>query len=180
MAKHKKNNDSNFHIVYIFLILIFVAGITFLTLSMFVPKKQSENTQNTTVNETEQKAKKEESQNNNSETNNQTPKQNEDEPEADEKSLNASITMNEVSDGKYRLRVTVYELLESGNCSLHMESSRGDTVDRTAKIINAGASSSSCEGFDISTSGISSGSYNFSVKITSGERTKTLTGVIQI
>ena len=183
MKKPKSRYSSSFHIIYIFLILAFVAGITFITLSMFVPKKQKDSGSNlnTTTNETEKQNQTNNTQTENKEeNNNQTPKQNEDESDADEKTLNASITMNEVNNGKYTLRVTIYELVSSGNCTLHMESARGDTLDRTARIIDAGANSSSCEGFDIATNGISSGSYNFTINLKAGEKSKTLTGIIQI
>ena len=181
--KSKKTDDrsSNFHLAYIFLVLFFVAGITFLALSMFLPKKQNsdDDALSTTVNTTEQTSSST-STSASDPAADKTPKQNEDGSDAAPDSINASITMNKISGEKYMLRITIYELLDSGSCELYMENSNGSSVKRTAKIIATGADSSSCEGFDIAKSGIEGGTYDFTVKLTSGEKSNTLKGVIKI
>ena len=181
--KKQKKKYGELKFGYIFLILIFVAGITFLGLSIFMPKKvkTDDDGLSTVVNETEKKDDpsevKEKNEGDNPE---KTPKQYEDPGETDKTKINASITKNEVVDGKYYLRITIYEILGEGTCKLHMETDKGDSIDRSAKIIEAGADSSSCEGFDIPTSGISSGSYKFTVTMTSGKKTGTIKGTIKI
>ena len=61
-----------------------------------------------------------------------------------------------------------------------MKSSSGDYLKRTANTFNDGATSASCEGFDVLTEGISSGTYNFTIKATVGRKTGTITGIINI
>jgi hypothetical protein len=186
--KHQKNTSS-FRISYIFLILIFVSGLTFLALSMFLPqKKTSDNDSlNTVTNDTEQQFT-EPGRGGSDEDDNEaeqaaqekTPKQNESGSDTPTGSINASITKNEVVSGKYMLRVTIYELLNSGSCELYMENTNGSSIKRSANIVATGADSSSCEGFDISTSGIDGGTYNFTIKLTSGEKASSITGIIKI
>ncbi|MCR4932881.1 MAG: hypothetical protein K6A29_01670 [Lachnospiraceae bacterium] len=186
--KNRRKNKKDFSFAYILVLLAFVAGLTFLLLSIVMPpEKKDEAPLNTAVNETELKKKekeifeKKEEKNEEDENPDKTPKQNEDEPEPSKNELNVSITKNEVINGKYQLRVTIYEeLREVGDCSLEMKSANGDYIKRTAKTINAGADSSSCEGFDISTEGIATGNYSFVLKITVGSRSNTLNGSIKI
>ena len=179
-SKKAKKQSGELNFGYIFLILIFVAGITFLGLSIFMPKKNkgNNNTLSTVVNETEKKDTPESK--NEGEDPEKTPKKYEDDDETDGSNINASITVNDVSDGKYTLQIMIYGLLSEGTCKLHMETANGDTVDRNAKIVTAGPDSSSCDGFNISTSGISSGTYNFTVSLTSGSKTGSVKGTIKI
>ena len=181
MKNRKHKRESNFKIAYTFLILIFVAGITFLTLSVIVPSKEkgNDNAVNTVVNKTETEKQSNTQSGNTEDPTDKTPKQYED-YEKDENNLNASITMNEVNNGKYTLRVTIYELLSSGTCELEMKTNSGDSLRRSANIINTGADSSSCEGFDVLTDGISSGTYNFVVSLKSGDKTGSVEGTIKI
>lgn len=182
MKRNVRKTESGIKFIHIFLILIFVAGMTFLCLSLFVPAKKKDNNSNldTTINETEQKQdadKKEDEQ----EDPNNTPIQYEGEKENDPTKISASLTKNEVIDGVYKIRVTIYELINDGTCKLHMESSNGDSLDRTTKISIMGPDSSTCEeGFDIPTNGISSGKYDFSVTFVAGSKTGSVSGTINI
>lgn len=182
MEKRVRKSESGIKFIHIFLILVFVAGITFLCLSLFVPskKKTDDNSNlNTTVNETEKK--NEENKSDDSEDPDKTPSQYEGEKPTNSSTINASITKNEVVNDVYMLRVTIYELISEGTCKLHMESDHGDTLDRTTNIVTIGADSSTCEeGFDIPTAGISSGKYDFNVTFVSGSKTGSVKGTINI
>lgn len=181
-SKKKQQKSGELKFSYIFLVLVFVAGITFLTLSIFMPKKEKEDDNNpsTTINETENKDSSENVKAGEGENPDKTPKQFEGDDETDKAKINASISINEVSGGKYTLQVMIYELLSEGTCKLHMETNNGDSVDRSAKIVTIGPESSSCDGFEIPTSGISSGTYDFSVTMTSGTKTGSVKGTIKI
>ncbi len=185
--RNVRKSDSGIKFIHIFLILVFVAGITFLCLSLFVPQKNKteEPSLNTAVNETEKKnnenKKNEEKDNKEKENPNNTPAQYEGEKPTSDTKINASLTKNEVINGTYMLRIEIYELLSEGTCKLHMESDKGDSLDRTAKIATFGPDSSTCEeGFDIPTNGISSGKYNFTITLTSGSKTGSVSGTINI
>ena len=189
-----RKHETSFKVICILLGLAFVAGITFLCFSLFIPPKnrEIEKPLNTIV--TKPEAKNSESKETPSkeaetplEDPNKTPKQNEDDGKTvtNSNELNLSLTKNEVvtSQGRqvYQTRLTIYELLnETGECVLEMKSSNGDYLKRTAKTFNDGANSASCEGFDVLTEGISAGTYNFTIKVTVGKRTGNLSGIINI
>lgn len=178
MRRNARNPESGIKFIHIFLILIFVAGITFLCLSLFVPSKKKDDgpTLGTAVNETEKKNEQKDENNPD-----KTPAQYEGEKPNDASTINASLTKNEVVNGTYMIRITIYELINDGTCKLHMESDKGDTLDRTTKIVTIGSDSSTCEeGFDIPVSGISSGKYDFSVTFSSGSKTGSVKGTINI
>jgi hypothetical protein len=184
--KHKKQKN-NFGFIHIAIILVLVAGLTILALSLFVPSKKKDNDEpkplDTAINETEKKKeeKKKEEQKDEGDNQDKTPEKYDGEKPESKDSFNASITKNEVVSGYYKLRVNIYELVSEGTCKLHMEANGGkDTLDRTAKIVNAGPDSSACEGFDIPTNGISSGTYKFTVTISNSSKTSTVEGTINI
>src|SRR5574344_1225038 len=90
------------------------------------------------------------------------------------------ITKNEVVNGKYYLRVLINEVLEdSAKCKLEMSGPNGSSLSRSASVAN-NPGSSSCEGFDIPTSGITAGNWTFTVNVTSGEKTGSVSGKITI
>ena len=182
--RKNKNNKNSFSLVQVFLILAFVAGMTFLCLSLFLPSNKKEDKPvNTVVNTSEKKEpqkpenKKKEDEGENPD---KTPKQNEDKPETNSKEINLSLTKNEVVNDKYMIRVNIYEEVADGTCELEMKTAKGDYLRRSAKVIEAGADYASCEGFDIQTAGIASGNYTFTIKVTIGERSKSLNGTINI
>lgn len=180
----KKKQTKNFSFVYILLILIVVAGLTVLVMSFLVPPKKKDidtTPMNTAINETEKKQeeKKKEEKIDNGENPDKTPEKYDGENPISSDSFNASINRNEVSNGKVVIRVGVYELVE-GTCTLHMETADGSTVDRTAKLVNAGPDSSACEGFDIPVDGIAKGTYKFTVTIKNDAKKSVLNGVITI
>ena len=180
----KKKQTKNFSFVYIFLILIVVAGLTVLVMSFLVPPKKKDvdtTPMNTAINETEKKQeeKKKEEKIKSEENPDKTPEKYDGENPISIDSFNASINRNEVSNGKVVIRVGVYELVE-GTCTLHMETTDGSTVDRTAKLVNAGPDSSACEGFDIPVDGIAKGTYKFTVTIKNDAKKSVLNGVITV
>lgn len=180
----KKKQTKNFSFVYTLLILIAVAGLTVLVMSFLVPPKKKDvdtTPMNTAINETEKKQeeKKKEETIDNGENPDKTPEKYDGETPISSDSFNASINRNEVSNGKVVIRVGVYELVE-GTCALHMETTDGSTVDRTAKLVNAGPDSSACEGFDIPVDGIAKGTYKFTVTIKNDAKKSVLNGVITV
>jgi hypothetical protein len=185
MTKRRRKSREGFKYILIFCVLILTAGATFFAMSIIAPAKPTKKVDNSNVLSTAVNN----DQNNNDtgrggsdggDNPDKTPKQYEDPKPESKDSFNASITKNEVVNGKYMLRVNIYELVNDGSCTLHMETANGDTVDRTAKIVIAGPDSSACEGFDVPTSGISSGAYSFTVVIASSLKTSTVKGTIKI
>ena len=163
-----------------------------MTLSLFMPKKvKNEDNEpvDTVVDGTEREEKKtvekktteKEKTEEETDTNpEKTPKQNEATPKKAANKIDADIAINDVSDGTYTLQISIYDLINTGSCKLHMESANGDMIDRTAKIVTIGPDSSSCDGFEIPTSDINPGKYNFTVIMTSGNKTGSVKGEIAI
>lgn len=147
--------------LYIGFVLLFSIGITFLILSIVIPPKTEDKTTSTTVNTTEL--------------------ENKTSPSTTGDELSVTLSKNEVTNDKYSVRVTIFEVLEeTGTCTLEMKSSKGDYVKRETKTVSAGPESTSCDGFDIKTEGIASGNYDFTLTVTVGDRSGQVKGNIKI
>ena len=182
-----KKQKSSFGFLHIFVILALAAGITIICMSLLMPPKKKETDDpkplDTAVNETEQKQREEktkEEKKEEGENPDKTPEKYDGENKVSKETFNASITKSEIVNGKFILRVSIYELVNDGTCKLHMEEKHGSMLDQTAKIVNAGPDSSACEGFDIPVDGIASGSYTYTVTMTNGQKTTVLNGSIAI
>lgn len=101
----------------------------------------------------------------------ETPKQYEGDNPNTDKSLTGIINYKSVADGNLTLRVTIDQSLTAGTCSLKLTSA-GKTVTRSASIIT-NPSSSTCEGFSVPVSELSSGQWAIEITVTSGNRTGT-------
>lgn len=186
MTKQRRKSKEGFKYLLIFCVLILTAGATFLSLSFLAPAKPTKknddsNILSTAVNNDQKKTNEPGRGGADGGDNpDKTPKQYEGSKPESKDTFNASITKNEIVNGKYMLRVNIYELINEGTCTLHMETVNGDTVDRTARIVIAGPDSSACEGFDIPVSGISAGAYSFTVSISSSTKSSSVQGTIKI
>ncbi len=111
-----------------------------------------------------------------------TPRQYEPSSEKSDK-INASITFNSVNknSNKYQLRIAIYEMVgNNGLCKLKMIPKNGNTIIREAKIIQSGANSASCEGFDIPLKDLVPGEYNLEIEIAFNNKTSKIADKIKI
>ncbi len=91
-----------------------------------------------------------------------------------EASLTGFVSYSSVVDGSLLIRVTIDQALNSGTCELTL--SRGNaSITKTSNIV-ANPSSSTCNGFDVSTSELNSGTWTILIHITSGSKTGTISG----
>ncbi len=182
--RNGRKKQSSFGFIHIFLILIFVAGVTFVCMSILMPAKEKNDDNGPIDTETpitSYGGSDIGKGGDDTENPDKTPKQNEDDQNTDSDTIDFSITKNEVVGDKYMLRVNIYEDVKtSGTCILEMKSSKGDYLKRTATVIEAGAEYSTCEGFDIQKSGIASGDYTFTIKVEIGDRSRTISSSIKI
>lgn len=89
-------------------------------------------------------------------------------------SLTGFISYNSVTDGNLTIRVTIDQTLSSGECKLTL--TKGSvSVTKTAAIV-ANPSSSTCSGFDISTSELGTGAWDIKINLTSENKSGTITG----
>lgn len=83
-------------------------------------------------------------------------------------SLPIEINFNEVQNNNLVLRVTINKTLASGTCTLQLSKAGSTSVTQTAPII-ANPSSSTCRGFNVPTANLASGIWNAKITAKSGE-----------
>ena len=93
--------------------------------------------------------------------------------------LTGVITYAGVSGGFLRIRVNIDQYLEGGTCTLALRK-EGASIYSAETRIAASASTATCEGFDVSASGLESGSYTVVIYISSGERTGEIDGEVKV
>jgi len=110
----------------------------------------------------------------------QTPKQYEtpdDKTNAPTSSIVGTLNTN-LTNNTLQIRVTVPQLLGTGHCTLTLTRG-GDTLTKNAAVVN-NPSTSSCGGWDVPLSNLSSGTWNIDVLITSGDKSGHITGEVDI
>ena len=108
-----------------------------------------------------------------------TPIQNDGDDPNTKDSLTGVITMAEASNGMVHIRVNIDQYLSSGTCKLDMHSDSGVTFNDNAVIIPT-ASTSTCEGFDIPVSNLTSGHWSININLETSDKTGVITGDINI
>ena len=89
------------------------------------------------------------------------------------------ITYAGVSGSNLMIRVNIDQYLNGGNCSLTLTKDGNSVYTASASIIDS-ASTSTCEGFNVPVSGLSSGKYNIVININSGEKTGIISGEVTV
>lgn len=90
--------------------------------------------------------------------------------------LTGVITYAAKSGENLSIRVSIDQTLGSGTCDLTMTSGSA-TYTATAPVIQSGATTSSCEGFDVPVSELSAGAkWGINIKISSGDKTGLIAG----
>lgn len=104
----------------------------------------------------------------------QTPSQYDGEDPNDSEEITGYISYAAINYDHLSIRLTINQYLSSGTCNLTMTSG-GTTVTRSADI-DASASTSTCQGFDIPLSDLPSGAWQITVRITADGKSGTITG----
>lgn len=94
------------------------------------------------------------------------------------RSLSGSISYQAVVDGQLILRTTMDQMLTSGTCTLVLKKA-DRTVTKTSQII-PNPSSSSCAGFSVPLTELGAGKWLIDIRVSSGERTGTMTSSITL
>ncbi len=94
--------------------------------------------------------------------------------------LSGVINYKAVTNGSLSIRTTIDQKLSTGTCTLTLTNkTTGKTVTKTADVF-ANPSSSTCKGFDVPTSSLSSGTWNISISVRSGSALGTITGQVSL
>ena len=112
-------------------------------------------------------------------TSDKTPKQYEGENANNYTDLTGAITYAEVSGTDLIIRTTIdQELPTSATCTLTATSGNNSITEQSGIINNP--SSSSCEGFTIPTSRLSSGTWQLEIKVTGNNKSGIITGEVTL
>lgn len=112
-------------------------------------------------------------------TSDKTPKQYEGENANNYANLTGAITYAEVNGADLIIRTTIdQELPTSATCTLTATSGNNSTTEQSGIINNP--SSSSCEGFTIPTSRLSSGTWQLEIKVTGNNKSGIITGEVTL
>ena len=188
--KRKNRNKKWFYIVGGLVILAVIGGIGVVIWQNNQPKKD---TQDAKVEEVKEERKQSEIA-----TSVKTEDQNSGETDAAEKAvaekkvvqydgedpnvaeeLSGVVTYAGVVDGKLMIRVNIDQYLGEGKCELVLSRDGGEIYQTKANIVG-GASTATCEGFDIPVMELSSGKADIKVKLSSGGKTGTIKGEVNI
>ena len=91
--------------------------------------------------------------------------------------LTGTITSANKNGTKLQIRVSINQYLTSGTCALTL--SGPQTVTASANLISV-ASTSTCEGFDLDAANLPSGTYQITIKLTSGSQSGTISGEVTL
>lgn len=89
-----------------------------------------------------------------------------------------TITAANQNGNLLQIRVLIETLSTSGTCDLTL--TQGSKSVTKSSDIQANASSSTCKGFDVAVSGLTSGVWNITIKVTIGSQISTTTGTVTI
>ena len=93
-------------------------------------------------------------------------------------SLTGSINYLSVIDGNLTVRITINQVLSTGSCTLTLTNGN-KTVSRSSSIVQ-NPSSSTCDGFNVPVSELSSGKWKASVSVESDNRKGTFTSEVNV
>lgn len=101
-----------------------------------------------------------------------------DDPNASE-SLTGVITYSSINDGVLSIRVNIDQYLTEGTCNIYLTQNESTLYSDSVAIIDA-ASTSTCEGFDISLTEEMTGSIQILIDIFSGEKVGQIAGGVDL
>ena len=93
--------------------------------------------------------------------------------------LTGAITYAGVSNGTLRIRVNIDQYLSGGTCELGLITD-GGKVYSTSVGVSDSASTATCQGFDVPTSGLPTGDYRIEVIVSSGDKTGIILGEVKL
>ncbi|MBR2831250.1 hypothetical protein IKE83_02730 [Candidatus Saccharibacteria bacterium] len=93
--------------------------------------------------------------------------------------LTGALTYVSVVDGMLRIRVNIDQFLAGGSCELVLRNGGGILYNEVTRIVDT-VSTSTCEGFDVATSGLPVGAAEIVIYLSSGEKVGEITGRVEL
>ena len=183
MTAKKRTRKSRKWISRLFFLLLIVAACV---LCYFVwdayfrdksPKGDDPKQQDSSV-ETKTDDKKEEDKTEQKDEKEKVPQYDGDDPNT-APGLTGAITYTGVSNGYLRIRVNIDQYLAGGTCKLKLLGSGGASYEETVDIVDS-AATATCTPFNVATTKIPSGKVSISILVTSGAKTGTIEGEVNL
>ena len=93
--------------------------------------------------------------------------------------LTGVVTYAGVSGNKLMVRININQYLSGGSCKLSLVRN-GATAYEDVAAVTAGAATSTCEGFDVPVSEITSGKYQILVEVTTEGKAGVIKGEVEV
>ena len=93
--------------------------------------------------------------------------------------LSGAITYAGVQNGTLMIRVNIDQYLDSGSCELNLKNNNVDVYSSTARIVG-GASTATCEGFDVPTNVLTGGLFEIVITLNADNKTGLIKGEVNI
>ena len=93
--------------------------------------------------------------------------------------LSGSVTYAGKLNENISVRVNIDQFLNEGSCKLSILSNSETIYEENAQVVSS-ASTSTCDGFDFSSSAFAPGNYNIIIRIISGEKSGSIKGTLEI
>lgn len=107
------------------------------------------------------------------------PTQYEGEDPNEQEELSGSVTYAGMMNGNVAVRVNIDQFLSEGNCELSVVKGTEIVYNENTRVVSS-ASTSTCEGFDFYSPAMTPGKYSVIIRVTSGERSGLIGGVLEI
>lgn len=181
MSKHKKTNQKSKYIIITIVVLLLAGVAGFLICQKILPQPSQEDNKNTfsiSAEQSEPKLEQSSQDSKDDESGGKTPIQYEGENPNKAAELSGSINSARVTGDNLVIRVNIDQFLSNGTCDLTLAS--GDKKFTSSTDIEAMVSTSTCDGFSIPVSKLSSGKWNIKIKLSSGDKIGEITGEAEI
>ena len=93
--------------------------------------------------------------------------------------LSGAVTYAGVNNGVLIIGMNIDQFLGSGNCALSLVRNGSEIYSANASIV-AEVSTSTCDGFNIPVGGLGNGAIEMIIKLSSGEKTGTIRGEVNL
>lgn len=184
MAKKKTNSKKKWLFGILIVVILAVAGASSYYIMGAISNNKNDNVE-INENQKEEERKEEVKQNNDQEGQSggdeEKPKvvQYDGDNPNEAEVLTGAVTFAGVSNSTLMIRVNIDQYLENGECKLTLMRG-GDTIYNSIASIIGGASTATCEGFDIPVEGLGGGRIEININLSADGRSGMIRGEVSI
>lgn len=178
MVSHRRRTSLRRRPILVIILIILILVIALAVSKFIASKNQPEETKREETVKVEEKTEKTPTESTDEDLEKPKVVQNDGADPNELEEITGVVTYTGVLNGKLIIRLNLDQYLSSGNCTLTLNFGEKSVI-KTAKIIDS-ASTSTCEGFDIPTSELGSGTWQYSVEIKADGKAGKLNGEVNI